>query len=907
MAIRFDTYAELGEAYKRKNPEYNDRDNESLGIQVSEKFGDKANIQIREEEDRASFKYDPEEGFNVLKTLGNIPSSAKNVVEDLATAVFNPIDTAEAIGRGAAGGVEHLLGTDISPENKRLASQMAEGIGESFSARGLQERPLDALGFLAGGTGAVAKGLSTAGKIASGARVMPRLSKAGKIAQRKKAAVRRSERRKSMPGFTAGAEKLARGADKAGQISQAFDPGSFVPRAGLKAAGIGAVLGGKAAIGTGKLALGGAKAAGNKIVIEPIKARYKGSSAEQVMNDAVEAMKGVADMAAPDMMNRWNGMFNRTKEAAKETSSGALDTLKKATRDAQKVTDEKLGAVADEISGGNIKDATTRGVFDGLVSQWMGFTTGLGSQLINQIVDISRMSSKKDGKAAREIMLEAANRKLETGVKSVGEEIADELVGEVNKYVEGTGGLKEASRATRDALQMDDVIARSGNIADELETVPMDDLGRTVPNEFGIRILRPIEQTRSEAVLGPLGTKTERLVTVRDRDKIEIDLEGSAIAELPDQAVSRKNVKDIYEDILNLEDEMSVFDLDKKKRTIDDLIPRAEGESQAALVALRKVVYKRIENAYLDPANIEKLKVKPDRTINVDPEGTAQFGAARENVYIKAMAEYERNVERIRRIQQTLGVKGAQKKFGGTDFEVIRNEGNPTEALKKTLDAFGDNDKELGMQNLIEILEATGNKTLIPKIAGFAMRPVFGGGLVVRSEISNIGRGVVGFNILNSIMAPVAPASFSPRYGGMLLSYLYTPGNASKIAGDVGKFGRKVTGRGVKITDDLRKMAAEKFKKNPKDVTPNDAESVLNDARRMDQEGLGNLDENQKKALRNLVGGGYRAASDYVGRTRVTRPRTAARFGRSAVTAEEQGEEAQERRNLLSTLGQTQR
>ena len=907
MAIRFDTYAELGEAYKRKNPEYNDRDNESLGIQVAEKFGDKANIQIREEDDRASFKYDPEEGFNVLKTLGNIPSSAKNVVEDLATAVLNPLDTAEAIGRGAAGGVEHLLGTDISPENKRLASQMAEGIGESFSARGLQERPLDALGFLAGGTGAVAKGVSTAGKLARGARIAPRLTKASREAADAKAATRMAKRAETSPGLASAGEKLQKAGEKGVKLSQAFDPGSFVPRAGLATAGVGAVLGGKAAIGTGKLALGGAKAAGNKIIIEPIKTRYKGSSAERVMNDAVEAMKGVADMAAPDMMSRWNGMFNRTKEAAKDAPSGALDTLKRAKQKTQKLADEKLGAAADEISGGNIKDATTKGVFDGLVAQWMGFTTGLGSNLINKIVDISRMSkSGTEGANARKIMLETANRKLETGVKSVGEEIADDLTAVVNDYVEGTGGLKEASRTTRDALQMDDVIARSGNIADDLETIPMDDSGRTIPNEFGIRILRPIEQTRIETVSGPLGSKIEKPVTFRDRDKIEISLEGSAIAELPDQAVSRKNVKDIYEDILNLEDEMSVFELDKKKRIIDDLIPRAEGESQAALVGLRKLVYKRIENAYLDPANIAKLEVKPDRVINVDPEGTAQFGAT-ENVYIKAMAEYERNVERIRRIQQTLGVKDAQKKFAGTEFQVIRNQGNPTEALKKALDAFGDNDKELGMQNLMEIIEATGNETLIPKIAGFAMRPVFGGGLVVRSEISNIGRGVVGFNILNSIMAPVALASFSPRYGGMLLSYLYTPGNASKIAGDVGKFGRKVTGRGVKITDDLRKMAAEKFKKNPKDVTPNDAESVLNDARRMDQEGLGNLDENQKKALRNLVGGGYRAASDYVGRTRVTRPRTAARFGRSAVTAEEQGEEAQERRNLLSTLGQTQR
>ena len=279
----------------------------------------------------------------------------------------------------------------------------------------------------------------------------------------------------------------------------------------------------------------------------------------------------------------------------------------------------------------------------------------------------------------------------------------------------------------------------------------------------------------------------------------------------------------------------------------------------------------------------------------------------RANPYVEAMSAYEAFENRMDSIAKTLKTKDGQIKFEGTPLQVIRQAGNPTEILKAVINSFDDGAGEMGMQNLELLLSETGNTTLIPKIAGFAMRPVFGGGLVVRSEISNIGRGVVGFNILNSIMAPVALASFSPRYGGMLLSYLYTPGNASRIAGDVGKFGREVTGRGVKITDDLRKMAAEKFKKNPKDVTPNDAESVLNDARKMDQEGLGNLDENQKKALRNLVGGGYRAASDYVGRTRVTRPRTAARFGRSAVTAEEQGEEAQERRNLLSTLGQTQR
>ena len=48
MAIRFDTYAELGEAIRKKNPQaFEGRNSESIGIDFSEKFGDKVNIRIR--------------------------------------------------------------------------------------------------------------------------------------------------------------------------------------------------------------------------------------------------------------------------------------------------------------------------------------------------------------------------------------------------------------------------------------------------------------------------------------------------------------------------------------------------------------------------------------------------------------------------------------------------------------------------------------------------------------------------------------------------------------------------------------------------------------------------------------------------------------------------------------------
>ena len=51
MEIRFDTYAGLGEAYKKKNPKYANMNSESLGIKVAEAFGDENRIRVKEEKD----------------------------------------------------------------------------------------------------------------------------------------------------------------------------------------------------------------------------------------------------------------------------------------------------------------------------------------------------------------------------------------------------------------------------------------------------------------------------------------------------------------------------------------------------------------------------------------------------------------------------------------------------------------------------------------------------------------------------------------------------------------------------------------------------------------------------------------------------------------------------------------
>ena len=75
MAYKFKTYAELGDVIKTAKPEFADQNSESVGLRFAEKYGDEYKVRVDEESERAPFAYDPEEGFNLLKTVGNIPFS----------------------------------------------------------------------------------------------------------------------------------------------------------------------------------------------------------------------------------------------------------------------------------------------------------------------------------------------------------------------------------------------------------------------------------------------------------------------------------------------------------------------------------------------------------------------------------------------------------------------------------------------------------------------------------------------------------------------------------------------------------------------------------------------------------------------------------------------------------------
>jgi len=356
---------------------------------------------------------------------------------------------------------------------------------------------------------------------------------------------------------------------------------------------------------------------------------------------------------------------------------------------------------------------------------------------------------------------------------------------------------------------------------------------------------------------------------VENLSNVKVVLENSPILKLGENVEA---VTQAFDTVFKLRENATLLDLDIAKRAIDNAIDATDGSAQAALQRLRGTVYDTITRTYDDPAIRAQLGI---------PEGVT-------NPYIEAMAQYESYITRLNGLAKSLKVKDTQIKFAGTPLEVLRQTGNPQEVIKAVINAFGDGDSEIAMGNLTRLLEETGNTTLMPKVIGFSMRPVFGKGLVIRSEISQIGRGLLGFNLLGTLMAPVAMLGFSPKYGGMVLSYAMSPAGSKAYTAlrgrgvEAAKAGAAgVVARAKGVGAQVRAMAAEKFGKKAKDVTPNEIAQVENDI----------ADANAVLARMD--------------REEVTRMKSLIRGGAMEERAEQAGERSQQR-NILSNLSNVQ-
>ena len=814
MAYKFKTYAELGDVIKTAKPEFADQNSESVGLRFAEKYGDEYKVRVDEESERAPFAYDPEEGFNLLKTVGNIPFSAGQVVGDIATAVTSPLETGEGILRGAAGAAEMALGTDISPENKRVAAQLGEGIAGmagfdkvgdeyEFTGRGLQERPPDAGGRLAGGVGAAAKGVGMAGK-------------------------------------AAGASRLAKGAEMVGKAAQIADPTIAVPRAAVAAT--------KAA---GSVGAKGVKMLGNKMVVNPLRNKWKGSRAAAALDDAEQMFEGIKANAGPEFESRLNDLMGRAGEVASKGKEDMLARLAKIREGSERLA----GEAVEEVSGGYAKKPTTGGFLKGLIAQTLGFTTGLGPRIVDEIMDISKL----DDQTNRNIMLKAANEDYVpgSGAQTIGEEVIEELAKDIHKWEEIQ---KTASTASRKALRMDELKTSTDNLK---RTILSDD---ELVSGFGIR-LKPQQINKEIYAQPPMAGRG--VAPEENLSNVKVDLGDSPILNLGENVEA---VTQAFDTVFKLPQNATIKQLDIAKRAIDNAIDGSSGSARAALQRLRGVVYETITQTYDDPAICGQLGI---------PEGVT-------NPYIEAMAQYEGYITRLNGLAKSLKVKDTQVKFAGTPLEVLRQTGNPQEVVKAVINAFGEGDSEIAMGNLTRLLEETGNTTLMPKVIGFSMRPVFGKGLVIRSEISQIGRGLLGFNLLGTLAAPVAMLGFSPKYGGMVLSYAMSPAGSKRIAAmprqgvEAAKAGAAgVVARAKGAGAQVRAMAAEKFGKKAKDVTPNEIAQVENDI----------ADANAVLARMD--------------REEVTRMKSLIRGGAMEERAEQAGERSQQR-NILTNLSNVQ-
>ena len=788
MAYKFKTYAELGDVIKTAKPEFADQNSESVGLRFAEKYGDEYKVRVDEESERAPFAYDPEEGFNLLKTVGNIPFSAGQVVGDIATAVTSPLETGEGILRGAAGAAEMALGTDISPENKRVAAQLGEGIAGmagfdkvgdeyEFTGRGLQERPLDAGGLLAGGVGAAAKGVGMAGK-------------------------------------AAGASRLAKGAEMVGKAAQIADPTIAVPRAAVAAT--------KAA---GSVGAKGVKMLGNKMVVNPLRNKWKGSRAAAALDDAEQMFEGIKANAGPEFESRLNDLMGRAGEVASKGKEDMLARLAKIREGSERLA----GEAVEEVSGGYAKKPTTGGFLKGLIAQTLGFTTGLGPRIVDEIMDISKL----DDQTNRNIMLKAANEDYVpgSGAQTIGEEVIEELAKDIHKWEEIQ---KTASTASRKALRMDELKTSTDNLK---RTILSDD---ELVSGFGIR-LKPQQINKEIYAQPPMAGRG--VAPEENLSNVKVDLGDSPILNLGENVEA---VTQAFDTVFKLPQNATIKQLDIAKRAIDNAIDGSSGSAQAALQRLRGVVYETITQTYDDPAIRGQLGI---------PEGVT-------NPYIEAMAQYEGYITRLNGLAKSLKVKDTQVKFAGTPLEVLRQTGNPQEVVKAVINAFGEGDSEIAMGNLTRLLEETGNTTLMPKVIGFSMRPVFGKGLVIRSEISQIGRGLLGFNLLGTLAAPVAMLGFSPKYGGMVLSYAMSPAGSKRIAAmprqgvEAAKAGAAgVVARAKGAGAQVRAMAAEKFGKKAKDVTPNEIAQVENDIADANAV-LARMDSEEVTRMKSLIRGG---------------------------------------------------
>ena len=885
----FDTYIEAGDYLKKRYPQ-NERlaalDVESAGIQFAEAYP--AAVEVieaeRKDDPRATFPYQPADtrGTRLLKTLGNVPYSAGMLAGDIVEAGLSPIQTAKGIGQTALGAAVSATmpgayteegGVQRKPESVQMFETVKEGFKESLSDRGVQERPLDAIS-----TALIAPGLlAKMGKIGLRAGAKATSPKMQRGVQPQVGAAMPEDRLEFPSGRRAGlSERLSQGAEifeRAEGELQAMDPtvvmarGAKVATQRVGRAGVDASK--RLAQRTARIPIDIGKA-GAKKIDEILSGTSLGEWARQQSRRAAEKL-GVQDLESvgDTALTKIQKAYGKGKEAALG------------------VTEEVLGERPE-----------AGGFFRGLLQHSLGFTFGIGNKAVKELIDVSTAGGKQ-----LDILLDTMRQGDDVidGVQVTGDAIVSKrIIDDMNEAVrQYSDNQQQIHREMREPLQLNRVMVAIQPIRDEILKNLPDDVR---PRADGTVEFSPFYSETGQAKL------RNAIESVMAYDKNAISLQQ----------------------------------LDNFKGLIDELLYKSdlppESRSASALRNMRGATRAYIGQIADDPVamnaklldlrNADAQKMLRERAVigggmtgmvpeswlqQMTDEALGEFVPVNAGEYSAAMRQYFNYQDNMDRLRDQLRLDRPQTRTFDTGEkdpvtgqpvkeEVLRGRSKDIEVLRSVLGAF-DEDTGLALETLQRLAVNTNRPELITQVVGALHRPALGGGLVVRSEISQAGRAAAGgvAHPIAMVMAGLkflpSIALFSPRYGGEVVSYMFSPkgqqflGKANAYMPYTPEGRRFLRGKGEDALNALRELAPEgvgfirrhiaaRKNKRPDQVTEQEMIVGLQDYMQIQDE-LAQADATQIKAVRDFY-----------------------RYGTAQQRAEDAGGRREERHNLLARLGQ---
>ena len=920
----FNTYIEAGESLKRDYPNNKKlqlKDSESLGIEFAEAKSDRVVIREQRRGERAPFPYGKDEGFNVLKAVGNIPRSYVEEAENTAQALLSPIQTTKALARTAAGAAETLAfpgaKPPISAENVEAFEGAKEDFRQSMSDREIQENPVAAMsnallfpGLLAkagkAATRAAAARMRGADKVPEASEPRPffeQFQQPRGAAQTTRAdfvvddsgqataSARRERQRAGEPASPLAPTKRlefpkpnkakrAEALDRIGDVLERveYDIQGIDPTTGImKAPGLMARLGG-----------GLAKSVADFTIRKPIKLTYE--AVERTMRDnpylqgAVQAAKNMRQQAADAAAEARKDPFNKIKDFYQRGRERVQGAAERGQQQAEATIGQRVSAP---------------GLFRGLAENVFGFTWNVGPNLVRQMFDYAESDA-----TARNAMLEAIRQSdvVVDGQKINGDAVvAKGLMKDLNEAVkEYYDNAEEVHARMRAPLQLDKVY------------VPVTD--------FRQRIV--------DSLPGSI-----KLQNVDGVGKFEFD---PLFGETGKNAVSQV-LNAIYDSRLGNE-AISLERLDKVKQLIRQALYEGTLESSTdAAKALRSMYAATrqyvgeiadnpdVMNAYFSARRADEVEeflrknaltgggmqgMVPNSILGkIADENVAPVVGVGAGEYSAAMRQYFNHQNFMDRLNDDLRLTAPERRtmvqIDDQNNPVLDDAGNPVmeeiltqkgkerEVLRSVSNVFED-DSGLALQTLTELAEATNNPTLLAKVIGFNLRPQIAGGLAPRGEVGQAGRSAAG-SILHPIAMiglalelPPTIAMFSPKYGSQVMIRAFSP-EGQEVASRMRRVYEQFKENSASyIRDEMpndferfRKFAAESLDVDVDKVTPAQAAEYFDEFMAFDE------------AVQTLP------------RKSVSRLQDFLRVGRAYESMQEAGEREDKRLDLLKRLSRS--